>query len=686
MLEYRISARLRAYVSGVFPTKNSELDNDVPFLEAIPQELTESQKRQLIDNQDTIRILSENFVRYDLATELTPEQQKQARVNIDTLNAYDICAKLNELENKLQTNINIENQERVSDVATINEILGPDTSLINFDLENDTVTRALNEARQRINDLADNTTTIYTSRTGAEFERLKAVAISDTVDSGMERHVTPQDVVNIERRIKTNEDELERITAKGGYLTPFDFGWDIITTSASIGNTFNEDRDGVKTLITIVYEGGDYPTGTNINASDAKVKAQQAQTALTNWATQDIWSESYHHYGEDPFPVILKPKTRITVHIDKGINPDLPDEYWLSVGYIENGTKVGCWIKNSVIKFGLFDVYDELIHEYAVAFTFTEIDEWATDVFNYDVDDELGYIAFDESVSSDPEIDSGLDLYNTFLYWSDEHQPSNIFNGTRVVNVFNNWIWELTNTPNTNPPVFNWGVADISEENIGLASYTMSGVVKTGIRYSDDSNHELIHYGVMLDKNNRMEVDGLGSDLLLKEDKSMFGNSQQNGDPATMEKSEDSEYGWQVVGLKTYEDDQINVKVRLEDGYGFVIKSSETNYDNGGLALESVFSAGNDIETQGYCLGEYGVKVKDRDNINVSEKLILCRDKDNIPTVALLRADETLPAKGDLVHDQYGLARKGDIFQMFDTELTELYEYLETEGWIESST
>jgi len=45
------------------------------------------------------------------------------------------------------------------------------------------------------------------------------------------------------------------------------------------------------------------------------------------------------------------------------------------------------------------------------------------------------------------------------------NDPSQIWNGTKIVNLANNYLWVLTNTPNTEPPIFEWtnqGTSDLT--------------------------------------------------------------------------------------------------------------------------------------------------------------------------------------------------------------------------------
>jgi hypothetical protein len=56
------------------------------------------------------------------------------------------------------------------------------------------------------------------------------------------------------------------------------------------------------------------------------------------------------------------------------------------------------------------------------------------------------------------------------------HLASDIFNGTWVVNLFDNTKIELTNTPGTTPPVFVW--ANVGYNTIAIASETVPGTVR----------------------------------------------------------------------------------------------------------------------------------------------------------------------------------------------------------------
>lgn len=132
MLEYRLKATLRAYVDGIFPTKLSELDNDIPYVATIPQQLTKEQQRQALENQNATNILAENFVRYDTSTNLTLKQQAQARENIKALSTYSIESDLRALEEKLQFIIDNETQNRSIADTAINQYLDPTKVLVGF--------------------------------------------------------------------------------------------------------------------------------------------------------------------------------------------------------------------------------------------------------------------------------------------------------------------------------------------------------------------------------------------------------------------------------------------------------------------------------------------------------------------------------------------------------------------------
>lgn len=78
-----------------------------------------------------------------------------------------------------------------------------------------------------------------------------------------------------------------------------------------------------------------------------------------------------------------------------------------------------------------------------------------------------------------------------------------VFNGTRVKNLFDNHIWILTNTPNTVPPVFEW--ADNGYDTVGIASTTVAGLVKGsatngGLTIASDGTAAVTGFNTKYDK------------------------------------------------------------------------------------------------------------------------------------------------------------------------------------------
>jgi hypothetical protein len=76
----------------------------------------------------------------------------------------------------------------------------------------------------------------------------------------------------------------------------------------------------------------------------------------------------------------------------------------------------------------------------------------------------------------DPVTDEAMD--QIFGEDRDEHGYTEIFNGTRIVNLHDNHTWVLNNTPESGPPVFDW--SDIGVEAIGVATEETLGLVKSG--------------------------------------------------------------------------------------------------------------------------------------------------------------------------------------------------------------
>ena len=80
-------------------------------------------------------------------------------------------------------------------------------------------------------------------------------------------------------------------------------------------------------------------------------------------------------------------------------------------------------------------------------------------------------------------------------------EPTEIWDGTRVTNTFNNHTWILNNTQNTSPVVFEW--VDLGQEIVSVANETTLGVVKAS---SDNLK-------VNVDSNGIMAVNGLENAL-----------------------------------------------------------------------------------------------------------------------------------------------------------------------------
>ncbi len=55
--------------------------------------------------------------------------------------------------------------------------------------------------------------------------------------------------------------------------------------------------------------------------------------------------------------------------------------------------------------------------------------------------------------------------------------PSELFNGTRVKNLYDGDLWILTNTPNTTPAVFEW--TNNGQDTVSIATEDVAGVVKS---------------------------------------------------------------------------------------------------------------------------------------------------------------------------------------------------------------
>ena len=89
------------------------------------------------------------------------------------------------------------------------------------------------------------------------------------------------------------------------------------------------------------------------------------------------------------------------------------------------------------------------------------------DAFNFETDKPTQQALTDYTLSQIPTISD----------------PIEIFNGTMVTNSHNGNAWKLTNTPDTNPPIFEW--ADTGPALIGPVGKDIGGFVKGGDRTVD---------------------------------------------------------------------------------------------------------------------------------------------------------------------------------------------------------
>lgn len=86
-------------------------------------------------------------------------------------------------------------------------------------------------------------------------------------------------------------------------------------------------------------------------------------------------------------------------------------------------------------------------------------------------------------------------------------QPEEIFNGTRVTNLYNNHTWILNNTQDTDPVVFEW--VDLGQSLVSIATENTLGVVKGSP--SD--------FNVTVNNDGTMSVNGIANALNGKQDK-----------------------------------------------------------------------------------------------------------------------------------------------------------------------
>lgn len=484
MIEYRFKGKLRAYALGILPTKIGELENDVPMLECVPQELSEQQKEQALENLSAADKLATKFLRHDESQPLSEERKQQVRENINVFSTEEI---LDILAERLGT------LEFEGFYAPVRDL-----------------TAAINELSERARSIDVDSETAALTAEDAEkpwLETLKVKAMKDITSDGEERKISVGDVVNLEKLASQTAEEVDRQYGRGGYLTPHDFGWDGLTTSVRVGDKFEEYYDGEKREVTVVEDGdGNYQLGgTDIDITDAKIKSMDYQLQLTTHAKEDIWNETYRHYGESGLPKVMPTGTQIMLRVKNIISTDLPIPYYEAIGEDSNENKFGLWDKGDGVKFGWFivdnnesiEVTEQQVYEYK-----------ELEITNITIDRELyQYDQIDKTVESgDNLFDWNLDC----LIW-DGQNTINIFNGTRIINKFSNWVWELSNTTKTIPNVFEWGIARIEKENIGYAQNEIAGVVKTQNSYINESGAKT--YGIKLSEDKQLYVDELGSDL-----------------------------------------------------------------------------------------------------------------------------------------------------------------------------
>ena len=502
-MTYRLEAKLRGYIHGVFPTKLSELENDVPYVSAADgQELTDGQQRAALENVNATEILAENFVRHDVATELSEEAQKVARDNIGTYGKAEIDERIWNIEVDFLEDANKYADEKVGELAErtaaslqrINEEIG-DEEYQGFDTPPTSIKNAINKLAKR---KPDGETIVEAD------DIISAVAIKDETSDG-EKTVTPQTIVDLEKAAIKIAADVDRLKGRGGFLTPYNFEWDGVSESVQVGDTFNESRNGVKTEITVVADGsGNYPTGTNINLTDAYKKAVDWQIDLMDWATFDIWGAINRKYGTEGLNEVAEGQ-RITLSV-KSITAQT-EPFCEIFGTDADGNSYGVYQQDGKLYFGSFTYDTELQTVTAI-----ESDElWdgvsALKPFRKDYNAPKG-IVLNASIERPFGGDSGLSWEENLIVWEKDFYE--IFNGTRVINTFNNWEMELTNTQDTEPPVCSWATAGI-DQGINYADDDTGGIVRTGQTTGEGASRV---YGVQLnDITKQMYVSELGEDL-----------------------------------------------------------------------------------------------------------------------------------------------------------------------------
>ena len=522
----RLKAKLRGYIHGIMPTRVSDLENDVPFVSAsseTEQSLTDAQKRQALSNLNAIGILGEHFVRYDIATTLNESNKKQARDNLDVYSKAEVDEFINDIEIDFLDDANKYADRKIDELAhsidgeikalsSTDENLQKEIDEIKQDIGNEeyqgfeddggqpsSVKGAINKlaARPKMPNVDEKTIVVDDTSTT---KQLKAIGINADTTKG-NKTITPQDFVDIEARCEELAEEVDRISRRGGYLTPFDFGWDGVSSSVQIGDTFEENRNGVRTEITVVDEQyANYPTGVYISLTDAQRKAVDWQIELIDWSTFDIWAANNKKYGDSSLNSIAE-NQRITISVKTTMIPTEP--FCESIGTNAKGERFGVYRIGEEIRFGWF-TYDsqQSIEEIHGEFLYNE----NTLPYRFDyLNDEQ--VTFWDKIERPFGGESGIDWEEDLIVW--EKDFYDVFNGTRVINEFNDREMELTNTQDTTPPVYEWNVSR-AETQIDYADDENGGIVKTG--QTEGTAADRI-YRVQLDEQKRMYVDKLGADF-----------------------------------------------------------------------------------------------------------------------------------------------------------------------------
>jgi len=106
------------------------------------------------------------------------------------------------------------------------------------------------------------------------------------------------------------------------------------------------------------------------------------------------------------------------------------------------------------------------------------------------------------------------------------NDPLQIWNGTKIVNLFNNYLWVLTNTPNTNPPIFEW-------TNQGTSDLTPFMEDRGGYIVGANENDPPEYIRPLLNGKGKIDLEGIkrqfekGEDL--SEQSAKYGQSKRDG-------------------------------------------------------------------------------------------------------------------------------------------------------------